>query len=286
MIHWLPNSAGYILHERAASFHAAGTGWLSIKCFFQGAALYRVGRGYHAINDAAYLVLNHGQSYTLTIDAEQPVESFCLFFAPGFAESVRRSLTTPLDRLLESDPADSGPSLHLFERTYLHDAILSPALFELRRSCASDTLQPALLIEQFHTIVERLLRAQSVVSAEVDAFPAARAATRNELYRRLYLAKDYADALYATPMTLDDMADVAGFSANHLLRTFKQAFGQSPHQYVTSRRLAQAQLLLQKTDQSITEVCHAVGFESLSAFSWLFRRRFGVSPQQYREQSR
>jgi AraC family transcriptional regulator len=79
---------------------------------------------------------------------------------------------------------------------------------------------------------------------------------------------------------------VAGLSPNHLLRMFKQAFGQTPHQYLTARRLERARHLLAHTDQPVTEICLSVGFASLGAFSWLFHRRVGVSPAEYRRQTR
>jgi AraC-like DNA-binding protein len=124
------------------------------------------------------------------------------------------------------------------------------------------------------------------VYKEVEKLPAARQATREELYRRLHHARDYAAALFHQPVTLDDMARVACLSPNHLLRTFKGAFGQTPHQFITTRRLEEAGRLLRTSQQPVTEICYAVGFESLGTFSWLFHRRFGVSPSQYRRQNR
>jgi AraC-like DNA-binding protein len=286
MPHYLSSHAGYVLHERAEQYYGEGAGFLSIKSFFHGQALYSVGRGQYAANDRSYLVLNHGQPYTISIEADRPVESFCLFFAPGFAETVQYSLTTAADRILLEPQASSIPPLTFFKRTYPHDALLSPALFQLRSVFAHYEPEPNWLIEQFHAVMQRLLQVHTTIYKEVDALPAARAATREELYRRLHSARDYAAALFATPITLNDMADVAALSPNHLLRMFKQLFHQTPYQYITSKRLEHAQYLLAHTEQSVTEICFAVGFESLGAFSWRFRRRIGVSPSTFRQQSR
>nr|HMN29725.1 helix-turn-helix transcriptional regulator [Caldilineaceae bacterium] len=89
-------------------------------------------------------------------------------------------------------------------------------------------------------------------------------------------------AAYDEPLTLAMIASVANLSPNHLLRTFKQLFQQTPHQCLVERRLERAQQLLRQSDHSVTEICFAVGFESLGSFSWLFRRRFGRSPEQFR----
>jgi AraC-like DNA-binding protein len=142
------------------------------------------------------------------------------------------------------------------------------------------------LIEQFHVIMQRLLDVHTNTYREVEAIPAMRAATREELYRRIHYAREYAAALFTTPITLDEMASVAGLSPNHLLRTFKQVFDQTPYQYVIAKRVAYAQELLRSTDQCVTDICFAVGFASLGAFSWWFRQRVGVSPTSYRLQNR
>jgi AraC-like DNA-binding protein len=55
-------------------------------------------------------------------------------------------------------------------------------------------------------------------------------------------------------------------------------------QFLQERRLAAARRLLLTTDEPVTRICFAAGFESLGSFSWLFRRRFGLSPRQFRQE--
>ena len=74
----------------------------------------------------------------------------------------------------------------------------------------------------------------------------------------------------------------AWVSPSYFRRSFKAAFGETPHQYLTSRRLERAKALLRAGDLSVTEVCHAVGFSSLGSFSSQFRRVVGESPSAYR----
>ncbi len=273
--------SNFILQGKARRYCWEGIGALSVKAFRSGQALYQVENGYIAVDDRAYLLLNHAQPYTITIDAQQPVESFCIFFASGFAEDVARSLTVPTTRLLD-DPAAALPALHFFERTYPHDTDVSPHLFHLQHLLAQGPVEPGWLQEYLHTLMSHLLGVHQQIWREVEDLPAARPATREELYRRLHRARDYAAALAHTPLTLDDLAGVAFLSPNHFLRTFKAAFHQTPHQYLTAKRLEQARRLLRHTDLSVTEICLAVGFESLGSFSSLFRRQIGLSPQAFR----
>jgi AraC family transcriptional regulator len=118
----------------------------------------------------------------------------------------------------------------------------------MRRALTAGVVDAAWLGEQLHALMQRLLQVQHHVYREVARLPAARAATREELYRRLHLAKEYAESAFDTALTLDDLAREAGLSPNHLLRMFEQAFGQTPHQYLTAKRLEHARHLLTHTD--------------------------------------
>ncbi|HEU5098032.1 MAG TPA: hypothetical protein VFU22_03235 [Roseiflexaceae bacterium] len=92
MIYQLPAQTGYLLHEHAQAFHGAGAGYLSIKSFYRGNAQYAIGSRRLLVDDSCYLILNNGQFYSVQIEGQQPVESFCLFFAPGFAEAIQHTL--------------------------------------------------------------------------------------------------------------------------------------------------------------------------------------------------
>ena len=83
-------------------------------------------------------------------------------------------------------------------------------------------------------------------------------------------------------LTVADMAGAAGLSAAHFSREFKRAFGESPHQYLLTRRLERAAALLRVTDWSVADVCFAVGAGSVGSFTASFGRVFGRSPAAYR----
>lgn len=101
--------------------------------------------------------------------------------------------------------------------------------------------------------------------------------------RHLLRAKDLADARYAEPLTVADLARVAGLSPAHFSREFRRAFGEPPHRYLLTRRLERAAALLRNTDRPVTEICDAVGWASLGSFTTSFRRVHGLTPTAYRE---
>ena len=100
--------------------------------------------------------------------------------------------------------------------------------------------------------------------------------------RHLLRAKDLADARYFEPLDVDDMARAAGLSRAHFSREFRRAFGESPHQYLLTRRLERAAALLRSTDRSVTEICFLVGLRSVGSFTTSFGRVYGMTPTAYR----
>lgn len=100
--------------------------------------------------------------------------------------------------------------------------------------------------------------------------------------RHLLRAKDVVDARYGEALTVGDLAAVAGLSPAHFSREFRRTFGETPHQYLLTRRLERAAALLRDTDRSVTEVCFAVGLTSLGSFTTSFRRVHGLTPTAYR----
>jgi transcriptional regulator GlxA family with amidase domain len=102
--------------------------------------------------------------------------------------------------------------------------------------------------------------------------------------RHLLRAKDLADARYSEPLDVDDLASAAGLSRAHFSREFRRAFGESPHQYLLTRRLERAAALLRTTDHSVAEICLSVGLTSVGSFTTSFTRTFGKSPTVYRDE--
>ena len=100
--------------------------------------------------------------------------------------------------------------------------------------------------------------------------------------RHLLRAKDLADASYSEPLGVDDLAAAAGLSRAHFSREFRRAFGDSPHGYLLTRRLERAAALLRTTDNSVAQICAAVGLASVGSFTTSFKRMFGASPTAYR----
>jgi AraC-like DNA-binding protein len=101
--------------------------------------------------------------------------------------------------------------------------------------------------------------------------------------RHLLRARDLADARYREPLDVAALARAAHLSLAHFSREFRREFGETPHQYLLTRRLERASALLRNTDRTVAEICFTVGLRSVGSFTSSFGRTFGLSPTAYRE---
>ena len=99
---------------------------------------------------------------------------------------------------------------------------------------------------------------------------------------RLRRVRDRIDREYAQPLDVEALARGAHMSAGHLSREFRLAYGESPYAYLMTRRIERAMALLRRGDLSVTDVCFAVGCQSLGTFSTRFTELVGVPPSAYR----
>ncbi|MEM9986886.1 MAG: AraC family transcriptional regulator, partial [Bacteroidota bacterium] len=111
----------------------------------------------------------------------------------------------------------------------------------------------------------------------------AKLSTKRELYRRLCQARAYMHSHLDEVLDLDTLSQVACLSKYHFIRLFKEAFGQTPRQYLIAQRLEQASSLLIHTKKTFHEICQEVGLKDSSSFGRLFKRTFGATPHLYRQ---
>ncbi|MEU3608767.1 helix-turn-helix transcriptional regulator [Streptomyces sp. NPDC035033] len=90
------------------------------------------------------------------------------------------------------------------------------------------------------------------------------------------------DRDWAGPLDLEAVAGRAGYSRFHFVRAFKAAYGETPGQYLSRRRVERAEEMLRTADLTVTEICCLVGFSSLGTFSARFKRQTGLTPTEYR----
>jgi AraC family transcriptional regulator len=94
---------------------------------------------------------------------------------------------------------------------------------------------------------------------------------------------EYLHSNLSSSITLDDLCKITNLSKFHLIRLFQKHIGTTPGQYLQDQRLHLASQLLRHSEKSVTSIAFETGFNSLSSFERIFRKKFGVSPIKYRK---
>lgn len=248
--------------------YSGTAGALSLKWTVRGEETYEVGRGLHAVPGESWLAVNEGRTYRSVI--EDGAETFCVSFGRRLAADVARCLEAPIDALLDDPRPEGAPAVNLLETVSRGRDRVLETLADLRHHMA----RPEALQELGMQSLQRLLESQARTLGEADV----RRAARLEVYRRLLRARDYIEATLAEEGSLDLWAATADMSRFHFLRSFRDAFGQTPRQYLIARRLERARELLASTGATATSIALDLGFDSLSHFTNAYRKRFGHPP--------
>ncbi len=103
---------------------------------------------------------------------------------------------------------------------------------------------------------------------------------RLRMLRDLRRARDLIDREYARPLDVPTLARHALMSPSHFSRQFRAAYGETPYEYLMTRRIERAMMLL-RSGTSVTDACIAVGCTSLGSFSASFSQITGESPSAY-----
>jgi AraC family transcriptional regulator len=266
-----------LLHTRSNQCHIpAHSTSLSLYTAIRGSELHEVGVARYAVTPQRYLILNDATQHAQRLEDNSEVIS--LRFRAGLGTDIYTAFATPLKKQLEHPDFRLEP-LEFYQRTYPQDPHLSQLLGLLRAFIWVGVPQDA-LEQAIQPILQRLLLLHRNLEPEIERLPAAKRSTREELFRRLHIARDFIEASFLENLDLKGIAEVVNLSPHHFLRLFKEIFTITPYQMVIGRRLEKAKQMLLTGGSSVTDVCFDMGFESLGSFSRDFKRKFGVSPSQ------
>ena len=94
-------------------------------------------------------------------------------------------------------------------------------------------------------------------------------------------ATDHIEKNYAQKVTIEELAELSGYSASHFTREFRNAYGVSPIQYLNHIRITHAKNLIKAGQHTITQIARECGFSNVYYFSSYFKKVTGVSPKDY-----
>ena len=107
---------------------------------------------------------------------------------------------------------------------------------------------------------------------------------KDYLTKQVIRAKHFIDNHFADNLNLDRIAGEAFLSKFHFIRLFKSYYGRTPYQYLTTVRIENAKKLL-RSHSTISEICFAVGFDSVTWFTGLFKKMTGFTPAAFKKRN-
>jgi AraC family transcriptional regulator len=135
--------------------------------------------------------------------------------------------------------------------------------------------------EWFLDLVEKIIFHEYANYVALNSISSVKWATRKELLHRLQVAKQYMNESFLQVTEIAEVATICNLSEFHFYRSFKEAFGITPYQYLLNCRLNFAKELMHQQNQSLSSIALACNFPDLFTFSKAFKRQFGVSPSGY-----
>ena len=165
------------------------------------------------------------------------------------------------------------------ERCRFRRAIL-PAITDL--APISVSLQRTMESAAPLALEELVFRTIETVVREVGTNHTPPRRARPMMMKKMSAVFDYIGAHSGDGLDLGILSALVVLSKYHFLRSFKQACGMTPHQYILGRRLRAAALALRTTDAPVARIALDQGFGDLSTFNHTFRRVMGVTPKTYR----
>lgn len=255
---------------------------MSIKCAFSGKEVYKLKNTTYAVDDSNFLLLNEGNFYSSYINSESLTESLTLNFTKRNIADLSAFIFYNASNLLK-DPFKNAPfDLRVYEKLYPHSRKTNMYINAIKSYRCKDGRDAKQLLETLYLFLYELVDFNKIISDEIDNVQAKKRSTREELYKRLHVARDYIHSCYDEDISLNSLSKTCYLNTFHLLREFKKYFDTTPHKYLTNVRLQQAKKLLTETDLKLADIISRVGFEDISSFSKLFKNRYGNSPQFFR----
>ena len=138
-------------------------------------------------------------------------------------------------------------------------------------------------IEQlFIQVSELIIQEQINVDAKFSTLKIIKQDTKRELLHRVSLTKEFLNDHKSDQLSLDKISKHIGISKYYLHRLFSEIYGMTPLEYLSNIRIKDAKNKLRYTKRSVSQIAFECGFDSAHYFSYLFKKRIGASPTQFR----
>ena len=231
-----------------------------------------------SINERCYTLSNAGQHYDLLIDAPQKTEIFNIHFGDLFYRKALYALSQHEINLLDSPFHTDSTEQNLDLHTRALGSSLRQRLLKLKSTYDFEP-DEAREEEILFDVLQILLCENSREIARINQAPLKSKSAKQEVCKRMMLARDFLHAHNHEHLTLDLLAEISCLSKFHFLRMFKAIFQCTPYQYQKQLRFEQAKQLY-GSGHTLEQIAPMIGMENASSVSRLFLKQAGAYPSQ------
>jgi AraC family transcriptional regulator len=254
----------------------------TIKFVFKGSEDCEINKRKLSIYPDTFAVFNEGSNFISRVDSITPVNTLSVSFGHQFITDFHQTYCNTHEQQLDGKQHSSNPMF--VESLYPFGGDMRFNMLHLKNQIDNGQSDEMLINEyMYHCLFNYYKIYNTEFTQKLDRLSFAKTKTKEEILKRLTLAKEYISSNFNQKLTLEDIADQACLSVNHLLRTFKEAYDMSPYQFLMKLRLHRAKYLLQTTSYPLHEIVNLIGFECSSSFIRLFKSTFNITPLKYKK---
>ena len=287
-LHWeipKPWSGNEIKHTSLSELDAVlDTSRFHISLPISGEEPYLVDGKNYTAQEGEYFIFNPHQTARAFGVFKKNVAGYCIFLsektisetADAIGQSIEKSLNSPFDYVWQQQ--------EFMVKSYrLQENSLGQYLSRLRQKLISASDEEFIDWDRFYyNLATEFLQTHRQIGQHLEAIPAVRTLTKQEIYKRLSSARSYILENYKESFSLDDLGNVAFMSKYHTLRLYRQIYGLTPYQQVLQLRIKHAKELLLK-GYSPTDVAMKLSFSDRRAFTKVFKKMEGITPSIFQE---
>jgi AraC family transcriptional regulator len=254
-------------------------GTLSVKTVLSGHETYVANEMEYKLNENAYLILNYDQYYGSYIKETDTVESLSIHFTRLFERSTLYYLQHTHDELINEPFNVDSSDMEFTVTQHAYSCKMKSLILRIKHLVASLTENSHQIEEIYCQLYIEIFKAQQGLNKLKQDLKAVKSSTRDEVFKRVTLAKDYMDSNYNNPeLNLSDLAKLSCMNNFHLLRCFSQVYKLTPYQYLKHLRFQRAYELLKTRKYSVSHVVELCGYQDTSSFDKTFKKKYSVSP--------
>ncbi|HLK29549.1 MAG TPA: helix-turn-helix transcriptional regulator [Puia sp.] len=242
---------------------------------------YKVGNKEHSVTPGNFLLACKQPYVKAYFDSKTIVKSVCIDICPDTVAEAFTIVSANQDYDFDNYRAKYFSYPEFFESVCPAGITqFGKKLDALVKAIKNGSAHKLINREWFLDLIEKIIYHEYGNYLALNGLHSVKLETRKELLSRLSFGKQFMDENFLSINEINQVSVSSNLSEFHFFRSFRQAYGISPYQYLLNKRLEFSRALIAQRNMSLTEISMHCNFPDLFTFSKAFKRRYGVSPSQ------